>query len=154
MGDDCTIANNVWDMVGEMRIAGMSQKQLCGDPTVLPAMKLLEMVTVDAARALGLEGVLGSVEKGYKADLVLLDMRKLHTVPNYDLINSIIYSCSGRDVDTVIVDGKVVVEGGKLLTVDEEGLMQEAQGVGEDLLRRALGEEPELGRLLRLGIRL
>jgi 5-methylthioadenosine/S-adenosylhomocysteine deaminase len=149
LGTDCVVVNNIMDISGELKIAGLSQKQLCNDPTVLPAAKILEMVTTDAARALGLGDTLGSVQKGYKADLVLVDMHSLHTVPSYNLVNDVVYCCSGRDVDLVIVDGRIVVEKGRLLTVDETEVIDKAQKAADSLLKRALRLQPKLKRFVR-----
>jgi 5-methylthioadenosine/S-adenosylhomocysteine deaminase len=147
IGTDCVTSNNVMDLTGELRIAGAAQKQLTGDRTAMPGMKILEMVTVDAAKAIGMEGKLGSLAPGYLADLVVLDISGLHAAPNYSLVDNIIYSCTGRDVETVIVNGQVVVEQGKLLTADEEELVELAERYGRKLMKRAVEKDPELNFL-------
>jgi len=147
IGTDCVTSNNVMDLAGELRIAGAAQKQLTGDRTAMPSMKILEMVTVDAAKAIGMEGKLGSLAPGYLADLVVLDIAGLHAAPNYSLADTIIYACTGRDVDTVIVNGQVVVKGGKLNTVDETELVEMAERYGQKLMKRAVENDPELNFL-------
>ena len=147
IGTDCVCSNNEMDLSGELRIAGAVQRQLTGERTAMPSMKILEMVTVDAAKAIGMEGKLGALIPGYLADLVVLDMSGLHSAPNYALIDNIIYTCTGRDVDTVIVNGRVVVEGGKLLTAKEEELVELAEKYGRSLIKRAVEKEPELSWL-------
>jgi 5-methylthioadenosine/S-adenosylhomocysteine deaminase len=144
IGTDCVTSNNVMDLTGELRIAGAAQKQLTGDRTAMPSMKILEMVTVDAARAIGMEGKLGTLAPGYLADLVMLDISGLHAAPNYSLADTIIYTCTGRDVDSVMVNGQVVVEQGKLLTVDEDELVELAESTSRRLIRRAVDQDPEL----------
>jgi 5-methylthioadenosine/S-adenosylhomocysteine deaminase len=147
IGTDCVTSNNVMDLTGELRIAGAAQKQMTGDRTALPSMKILEMVTVDAAKAIGMEGKLGILSPGYLADLVMLDISGLHAAPNYSLADTIIYTCTGRDIQTVIVNGQVVVEGGRLLTADEEELVQLAEATGRRLIQRAVEQDPELSWL-------
>lgn len=147
IGTDCVTSNNVMDLTGELRIAGAAQRQMSGDRTAMPSVKILEMVTVDAARAIGMEGKLGALAPGYLADLVLLDISGLHAAPNYSLADNIIYACTGRDVDTVMVNGKIVVENGRLLTADETELVGLAEKYGRRLMRRAVDKDSELAWL-------
>ena len=147
IGTDCVTSNNVMDLVGELRIAGAAQRQLSGDAAAMPSMKILEMVTVDAARAIGMEGQLGSLQPGYLADLVMLNIHGLHAVPNYSVIDNIVYACTGRDVELVMVNGQVVVEDGKLRTADEEELITLAEEKGRALMKRAVAHDPELSWL-------
>ncbi len=147
IGTDCVTSNNVMDITGELRIAGAAQRLLTGDSTAMPSMKILEMVTVDAAKALGMDGQLGSLQPGYLADLVVLNMHGLHAVPNYSLLDNIIFTCSGRDVEMVMVNGRIVVEGGKLCNVDEEELIRLADVKGRGLMKRAVEHDPTLSWL-------
>ena len=147
IGTDCVTSNNVMDIVGELRIAGASQRQLTGTQEVMPALKILEMVTVDAAKGLGMGDQLGSVVPGYLADLVMLDFQGLHAAPNYHLINNIVYCCTGRDVNTVIVNGRVVVREHKLTTVDEADLVVRIEHAGRALMKRALERDSDLSWL-------
>jgi len=149
IGTDCVCSNNVMDIVGELRIAGASQRQLTGDKEAMPASKILEMVTVDAAAAIGMGDQLGTLAPGYLADIVILNFEGLHTAPNYALLNNIVYCCNGRDVDTVIVNGRVVVQNGKLMTADEAELVQLAEKSGRALMRRALEKDADLAWLWR-----
>jgi len=144
IGTDSVCNNNVMDITGELRIAGASQKQLNDDGQAMPSMAILEAVTVNPARALGLGDRLGTLAPGYLADLVLLDMSGLHAAPNYSLIDNIIYTCTGRDVEMVMVNGEIVVEKGRLLTADEDELVQMAEETGRALVRRAVDNDPEL----------
>jgi len=151
IGTDCVCSNNVMDIVGELRIAGASQKQLTGDQEAMPASKILEMVTVDAAAAIGMGDQLGTVSPGYLADLIVLDFEGLHTVPNYSLLNNIVYCCNGRDVNTVIVNGQIVVQDARLQTIDEAQVIRLAMERGRGLMRRALEKETDLAWLWRSG---
>jgi cytosine/adenosine deaminase-related metal-dependent hydrolase len=94
------------------------------------------MVTIDAARALGLESEIGSLEPGKKADIILIDMNKPHLVPLHMPAYRIAYFANGADVDTVLVDGQILMENRQVKTLDEEQVLQQAQGVMEKTLDR------------------
>lgn len=147
LGTDCVTSNNVMDQLGELRIAGACQKQLTGDPQAMPARKILEMATVQAAAAIGMGGKLGVLAPDYLADIILVDMRGLHTAPNYSILDNLVYCCSGRDVHTVIVNGEIVVEAGHLLKLAEHTLVEAVEKTGRELLRRAVEKEPDLAWL-------
>ncbi len=149
IGTDCVCADNVMDIVGELRIAGASQKQMTKNLQAMPALKILETITVDAAEAIGMGDRLGTIAPGYLADLVVLNFEGLHTAPNYSLLDNIVYCCTGRDVDTVVVNGQAVVRNGKLTTVDEAELVREVEQTGRALMRRALEKESDLAWLWR-----
>jgi len=106
------------------------------DPTVLPAQQVVEMATMEGAKALGLEKTVGSLEVGKKADIILIDFRKPHLTPLHDPYANIVYSARGSDVDTVIVNGKILMEGRKVKTLDEQEVMQKAQRTASNLLKR------------------
>lgn len=144
LGTDCVTSNNVMDQLGELRMAGACQKQLTGDAQAMPARKLLEMATVEAAEAIGMGGKLGVLAPGYLADIILVNIRGLHTAPNYVLLDNLVYCCNGRDVHTVLVNGEVVVEDGRLLKMDEQDLVNRVEETGRGLLRRAVEKDPEL----------
>ncbi len=147
IGTDCVCNNNVMDLVGELRIAGAAQRQLTGDRTAMPSIKILEAVTVDAAETIGMSGKLGALVPGYLADLIVLNMAGLHAAPNYSVIDNVIYTCTGRDVEMVIVNGQVVVQDSKLCTADEAELIEMAETKGRALIRRAVDNDPELSWL-------
>jgi 5-methylthioadenosine/S-adenosylhomocysteine deaminase len=149
LGTDCVCANNVMDIVGELRIAGASQRQLTGSTAAMPAMRILEMVTVDAAQAIGMSGRLGTIAKGFVADLVMLDFDGLSTAPNYSLLNNIVYCCNGGHVNTVVVGGRVVVQDHALLAMSERELVQRLEESGRSLMKRALKSDDGLSWLWR-----
>jgi cytosine/adenosine deaminase-related metal-dependent hydrolase len=93
--------------------------------------KILEMMTIDGAKVLGLENDVGSIENGKKADIILLDALKPHLSPMIDPVGSLIHYGYGSDVDTSIVDGKVIMENRRLENVDEIKVLEEAQLAGE-----------------------
>jgi cytosine/adenosine deaminase-related metal-dependent hydrolase len=98
---------------------------------------VLEMATINGARALGLEQEIGSLEVGKKADLVVIDFNRLHTTPSPNPISTLVYAATGGEVDTVVVDGQIVVEQGQLLTMDEDEVMEQAQQHAQALYKRA-----------------
>ncbi len=151
LATDCVTSNNVMDLTGELRIAGAAQKQLTGDSRAMPSSKILEMVTVDAANAIGMGDQLGRLGAGYLADLILLDFDGLSTAPNYSLLDNIVYCCNGRDVHTVVVNGEVVVQDHALVRMDEKTLAQEIESRGRTLISKAVEGDVELSRLMREG---
>ncbi len=106
------------------------------DSTVLPAQSVVKMATIDGARALGLEGSVGSLEVGKKADVILVDFRKPHLTPVHDFYANMVYSARGSDVETVIVDGNVLMEEREVKTLEEEDVMERAKETALDLLAR------------------
>jgi cytosine/adenosine deaminase-related metal-dependent hydrolase len=124
-------------MFTEMRTAALLQKALHG-PEVLPAKRALRMATIDGARALGLGNEIGSLEVGKRADVIVVRMDLLHSTPHpTDLASAITYSAQASDVKTVVIDGQLVMREGKLLTVDEQTVVDEANREAELLMNRA-----------------
>ena len=137
LGCDGAPCNNTYDMVREMKLAAVIQKARLLDPRTMPATTVLRMATLNGARAMGMESEVGSIEAGKRADLVLIDLKKPHLVPFTDVISNVVYSAMGSDVDTVLVDGRVLVRGGGALTLDEERIMEEAQKCQDGLFARS-----------------
>lgn len=144
IGTDCVTSNNVMDLTGELRIASAAQRLMTGERTAMPSMKILEMVTVDAAEALGMGGQLGALTPGYLADVIMVDISGLHAAPNYSVIDNLIYTCTGRDVELVIVNGEIIVWDGKLQTASEAELAALAETEGRALIQRAVDNDAEL----------
>ena len=107
-----------FDMLQTARLAQFTQLLHNHDRYLLPPGKVFEMITIDAAHALGMEQEIGSLEVGKKADITIVDMMKPHLMPNWMPVHRLIHQVLGSDVDTVIVDGKILMEGGKVLTTD------------------------------------
>lgn len=135
IGTDGASSNNNLDMLEECRAAAMLHKATNFDPLAVPAQKAWEMATVDGAKTLGFDG-LGLLEAGQLADIVLWDMHKPYWYPRNNKLSLLVYAASANDADTVIVAGRKVVEGGKLLTFDEEKIYAEASACMEQLLRK------------------
>jgi 5-methylthioadenosine/S-adenosylhomocysteine deaminase len=132
LGADGAPCNNRLDMFTEMRLAALLQKVRRG-PETLPALTALRMATIYGARALGLENEIGSVEAGKRADLQLLNLNRLHTTPHPDLISTIVYAAEASNVETVIIDGQVVMRDGRLMTLDEDEVIRQAQSEAQRL---------------------
>ncbi|MFW6111024.1 MAG: amidohydrolase [Thermoproteota archaeon] len=136
LGTDGPASNNTLDMFETMKIAALLQKQSYSDPTVLPSQKVVQMATIDGARALGLEKDIGSLQVGKKADIILVDLFKPHLKPLHDIYANIVYSMQGGDVTTVIIDGKVVMENREVKTINERAVMEKAEKTAWDLVSR------------------
>ena len=135
LGADGAACNNRLDMFTEMRTAALLQKALHG-PEVLPAARALRMATIDGARAMGLENEIGSLEIGKRADVIIVDLKQLHSSPKQDVISSLAYSAQPSDVRVTIIDGRVVMRDGEL-TVDESVVIEEANREASALAKRA-----------------
>jgi len=134
LGADGAACNNRLDMFTEMRTAALLQKALHG-PEVLPANRVLRMATVDGARALGLDAEVGSLEVGKRADLSIVRLDRLHATPVKDVVSALVYSAGTEDVDTVLIDGELVMRDRKLLTIDERDTIESARVQAENLIR-------------------
>ena len=137
LGCDGGPSNNDYDLVREMKLAAILHKAVTNDPLIVPAETVLEMATINGARSLGLEKEIGSLEVGKKADLVVIDLDRLHTTPSPNPISSLVYAATGGEVDTVVVDGQILVEQRQLLTLDEDEVMHVAREHADALYKRA-----------------
>lgn len=134
LGTDGASSNNNLDMMEEMRSASLLQKVATMDPTSLPAYQAIEMATRNGASALKIEGEIGQIEVGKKADLILVDFHKPHLYPRHDAAAHLVYAAQSADVKTVIIDGKVVMENRQVLTMDEEKILYEAEKCSKRLV--------------------
>ncbi|MFW9767700.1 MAG: amidohydrolase family protein [Candidatus Thorarchaeota archaeon] len=137
LGCDGGPSNNTYDMVREMRLAALIHKSYVGDPLVVTAEQAIEMATLGGAVAMGIADRVGSIEPGMLADIILIGLRGLSVTPASNPVSNLVYSGSGDAVDTVIVNGKVLMRGKKLLTLDEETVKDRAVEHAEILLDRA-----------------
>ena len=136
LGADGAACNNRLDMFTEMRTAALLQK-LAHGPEVLSAAQVLRMATIDGARALGLDNEIGSLEVGKRADVIVVDLNQLHSSPKQDVISSLVYSAQPSDVRVTIIDGRVVMRDGGLMTMDESVVVKEANREAGLLAERA-----------------
>ena len=149
LGSDGTAPDRSYDMFRHMFQCMHYHRRHFRDAGVLPHGKVLEMVTIDAARALGLEREIGSLEAGKKADIILVDLWKPHLLPLEMPVHRITCFANGADVCTTIVDGRILMENGKVLTVDESDVLERAQAASELMLERT-GLRPLLDPPARL----
>ena len=136
LGADGAACNNRLDMFTEMRTAALLQKALHG-PEALPAIRALRMATIDGARAMGLDAETGSIEIGKKADLALVRLDRLHSTPIADVVSALVYSTEADDIDTVLIEGRIVMRDRKLLSVDEAEAIATATTEAEKLVSAA-----------------
>lgn len=141
LGHDDTSCNNNADMFEVMKYASLLQRASRLDAGIMPAKQVLEMATMNGARGLGLENEIGSIEPGKKADLILVNLKNMHFTPlilrrYFNLFSHLVYSAHGEDVDTVIVDGKIVMKNRVLLNVDEAEVIERSQQACDNLLER------------------
>lgn len=137
LGTDGPASNNNQDMIGVIKTAALLQKVAELNPTAIRSDQVMEMATIGGAKALGLEKEIGSIEQGKKADIVLVDVKKPHIAPVHRPISAIVYCAMGSDVDTVIIDGKIVMKKRKILTINEEEALENVDEVGRSLVKRA-----------------
>ncbi len=146
IGSDATAPDRSGDMFRHMQQGMHYHRRHFRDPGVLPPGKALEMVTIDAAKALGMDQDIGSLEVGKKADVIAVDLAKPHLYPLNMPLYRVVCFANGADVDTVVVNGTLLMQGRKALSVDEARVLDEAQKATETMLdrtgRRALLETP------------
>lgn len=120
-----------------MKFAALMQKGFHQDATVITAEKVLEMATIDGARAVGLEKEIGSIEAGKKADLIVIDYNDAFMTPIHHPVSAIVYSALGNEVSSVMIDGRFVMRDGVVSSADEAAVRQRAQIHADDLARRS-----------------
>ena len=127
LGTDGCASNNNLDLFCEMDTAAKLHKVQRLDPTVMDAATVLAMTTREAARVLGLEREIGSLEAGKRADLIVVDTNQPHLTPMYDPVSHLVYAARGSDVLHSVIDGQVVMENRRLLTLDEAQVLADAR---------------------------
>lgn len=130
IGTDSQASNNTLNMFTEMNYAALLHKGTTGIPTVCTAREVLDFATVNAAKALGLERS-GAIASGNKADIAILDLDRPEFYPRNDLTAALVYSANGNEVDTVIINGDIVLEKGRLTKFDEEEIYAKAREAAE-----------------------
>lgn len=145
IGSDEATGNNCCNMFNEMKFTALLNKLHAKSGTVFPAWQVLRMATIDGANAIGLGDQTGSIEAGKKADIILVNLRTpammpVITCPVRNIVPNLVYSARGDEVDTVIIDGRIIMENRKMKTVDEDQVLEEAQEAADYVSREAAAE--------------
>ncbi len=133
-------SNNDFNLFEEMDLAAKLQKVTSGNPQALPARRAVEMATIFGARALGLHASIGSLEPGKRADLITVRLDAPHAMPLFDVYSHLVYAAKGSDVEDVVVNGRMVVEGRKLLTLDLDAIREKARQYGTRIRKSLAGQ--------------
>ncbi|MCC6147961.1 MAG: amidohydrolase family protein [Anaerolineaceae bacterium] len=137
LGVDGAASNNSQDMIETLKFAVLGQRAALADPSSIQAVDGLIMATVGGAHAMRSANQLGVLEPGYKADLTVLNFNTAKSTPAHDPVGTLVFNSGEENVETVLVDGKPILEAGKLVTIDEEKLLREANAAARNLIQRA-----------------
>lgn len=136
LGTDSPCSNNTADMFQTMKVAALLHKGVNRNPAVLTAWQVLNMATLGGAKALCWDDEVGSIEVGKKADVIVVNLSKPHLRPVYNEVSHLVYAARSEDVETVIIDGRIVMENRKLITLDVEKVIEEVEKTKNELLER------------------
>ncbi|MBP7341150.1 MAG: amidohydrolase [Smithellaceae bacterium] len=131
LGTDGSASNNDLDLFQEMDLTAKIHKVTQLDPTVMSAETVVRMATIEGARVLGQDALIGSIETGKRADLILVDMNQPHLTPLYNPYSHLVYAARGADVKTSVIDGRIVMENRRLLTIDLGAAMEKVRVIGK-----------------------
>jgi 5-methylthioadenosine/S-adenosylhomocysteine deaminase len=153
LGSDQASGNNCNNIFNEMKLTALFNKIKYKDPTIMPAWVVLRMATIEGARAIGLGDQVGSLEAGKQADLILVNLGELNLMPILEapirnIVPNLVYAGTGREVTLVMVDGRVLVRDGKILTADEAFVRAEAQTQATALAQRVAADPIHKGMVL------
>ena len=137
LGTDGAVSNDSLDMFGVMKACGLLQKITTRDAGAMPAERIVRMATIDGARAIGLAEETGSLEPGKRADLITLSLLRPELTPLHRVYETLVYAAGPAAVDTVIVDGRVIVDSGRMTTLDVSTVLAEARAAAGRLASRA-----------------
>jgi len=157
VGTDGCASNNDLDMFEEMRLAALLAKGVGGSPVALPAEDAVAMATIEGARAVFLDHLTGSLEPGKRADLIVLDMSRTHSLPHFqttglNVYSRIVYASHREDVRDVFVNGKQIVRDRALLTVDESQILEQTRDMAQRINAFFVArEESVLDKLIDIG---
>ena len=135
LGTDGCASNNNLDLFTEMDMAAKLHKLNTMDTTVMDAMTVLRMATIEGAKALGMETLAGSLEKGKKGDIIIVDVKKPHLTPMYNPYSHLVYAARGNDVSHTLINGKLVMAERKLLDLDLDEILAKAEEKSRDVLK-------------------
>jgi len=135
LGTDGAASNNDLSMWEEMDTAAKLHKVFSGDPKVMSAEQAFELATIRGAQALHMEKEIGSIEPGKRADLVLVNRDSLNQIPLYNIYSDLVYATKASDVETVIINGKIVMRDRRLLTLNEAAIKEGARVFRERIIK-------------------
>jgi cytosine/adenosine deaminase-related metal-dependent hydrolase len=141
LGSDFCGMDRSWNLWEDIYLAPRLHRRLKLDPSLLPAGKILEMATIDGAKALGMDDKIGSIEPGKDADIIVVDLFTPHSVPFFMETQRLAYFAKGSDVKTVMVQGQVLMEDRKVLSVSEDDVLDWADEEAQQTVR-VFGLEP------------
>lgn len=133
LGTDGAASNNDLDMFEEMDLAAKLQKLARLDPRALPAEQVVAMATINGARALHMEKQIGSLDAGKKADVIMIRTDAPHATPMYDVYSQLVYALKASDVDSVMIDGRLVMERRRMLTLDPAAILTHARAYAKQV---------------------
>jgi len=136
LGTDGPASNNSLDMFESAKVLSLIEKQTMGDPSAVGSQEAFYLATMGSARAIGWGEEIGALERGYRADVVILDAGGLHSVPLYDEYDHLVYSAKSSDVRDVFVDGRQLVERGNIIGLEYEGFRKRVENTRDSLLSR------------------
>ncbi|MEM0096315.1 MAG: amidohydrolase [Candidatus Bathyarchaeia archaeon] len=136
LGTDSPCSNNSADMFEVMKVAALLHKGVNKNPTLMSAVQVLRLATIEGAKALSWDSEIGSIEVGKRADLAIVSFAKPHLCPVHNEVSHLVYAAKATDVETVVVNGKIIVENGRLTTVNCEEVMEMAEKAKKSLLER------------------
>lgn len=160
LGSDQAPGNNCNNMFNEMKLTAILNKCKRQDPTIFPAWKVLKLATIDAAKAIGLDQEVGSLTPGKKADIIIIDFNEPALFPliNYPVRNvvpNLVYSAKGSEVETVIIDGRIIVDNKTIITVDEKQVVKEAHKHAVEVCNKAaegITEDNNMFKMMQEGL--
>jgi len=133
LGTDGAASNNTLDLFETMKFCSLIHKQHRWDPEILPSQTVLDFATIQGAKALKMDQKLGSIEVGKKADLIIMDLNKPHLTPKHDYISHIVYAAKGSDIETSIINGKIIMLENKFLQLNEQKILDDAELCAKNL---------------------
>ncbi|MBC8075806.1 MAG: amidohydrolase family protein, partial [Chloroflexales bacterium] len=157
LGTDGPASNDDQDMFAEIHLAALLPKGVSGDPTAVPARDALSLATNRGAQAIHMAHLIGSLEAGMRADVIVVELGRLHSAPRYtyaadSIYSHLVYSARATDVRDVLVDGRLLVRDRELLTLDESAILARAQQIADRINTFLAGREQNLlDKLLALG---
>ena len=148
LGTDAATCDNKYDMFDAMRLVAIIHKGRIGDPLVVPAETAIEMATINGAKSMKKDDVLGSIEIGKKADIITVDCNNFRIAPNIKPVSAIVYSAQGTDVDNVVIDGKFIVKDREILTMNEQEVIDNAKKTIVEVLEKTKIENKPRWKIL------